>query len=439
MSWKPTKKQTEALICEEYEILYGGARGGGKTDAGIAWLTYDILNPLLRCLVIRKNADDLSDWIDRAKRMYEPFGGVHTGKPGEFNFPSGAKIKLGHLNDDNAYGKYLGHEYHRMLIEELTQIPRLENYLKLISSCRSTVSDLKPQIFMTTNPGSVGHDWVKERFVEPSEAGKGFNDPVTGRSRIFIKSLIDDNPYLMEADPDYVKYLEGLPEDLRKAWREGSWENVELKGAVYGKEIRRAEDSGRIGSFEYNAGLLVDTWWDLGVSDKMVIWFTQSVGERIHLIDYYENSNYGIQHYADVLRDKHYSYGTHHMPHDARNRQKDEQARTVKQIAEGLGIKPIEVIKNTSIINGVQATRIMFNRFYFDEVRCKEGLRALRNYQYEWDEKRQAYQPEPVKRHWTCHASDALRYLGVGHKKQEKDTEWGYKSAPVPINQLTGY
>jgi hypothetical protein len=83
-------------------------------------------------LVIRKNADDLSDWIDRASRMYA-FAGVSIAyRPAILTFPSGAVIRTGHLKDDNAYSKYQGHEYHKMLVEELTQIPSEENYLKLI-------------------------------------------------------------------------------------------------------------------------------------------------------------------------------------------------------------------------------------------------------------------------------------------------------------------
>jgi len=131
--------QKEALSRTEYEILYGGARWGGKTDAGMARLLYDVGNPLLRALVVRKNSEDLKDWIDRAKIMYQWTWAVFSWQPAEIRFPSGAVIRTGHLKDDNAYTKYQGHEYQRQLIEELTQISNEENYLKLISSCRSTV------------------------------------------------------------------------------------------------------------------------------------------------------------------------------------------------------------------------------------------------------------------------------------------------------------
>lgn len=227
IAWMPHEgQQTLALSRGEYEILYGGARGGGKTDAGIAWLTRWLNNPKFRGLVIRRNSDDLSDWIDRATQLYYHLGGKPTGNPAIFKFPSGARIKTGHLKDDNAYTKYQGHEYHKIVIEELTQIPTEENYLKLISSCRSTVEDLDPQVFSTTNPGGVGHNWVKERFNikgAPTEAIKSV-DEATERPRVFIPGRIEDNPTLFDNDPGYVAFLEGLPKDLRRAWRDGDWD-----------------------------------------------------------------------------------------------------------------------------------------------------------------------------------------------------------------------
>jgi len=225
--WSPHPgPQTEVLTRREFEILYGGSRGGGKTDGGIAWLTRWVHIPRYRALVIRRNADDLKDWIDRAREMYAGAGGEVFGQPPEVRFPSGAKIRTGHLRDDNAYTKYQGHEYQKIVIEELTQIPTEENYLKLISSCRSTLDNIKPQVFSTTNPGGVGHGWVKKRWGitgAPREAIRTV-DKVTERPRVFIPARVEDNPTLMEKDPAYVKFLDGLPPMLKKAWRDGDWD-----------------------------------------------------------------------------------------------------------------------------------------------------------------------------------------------------------------------
>lgn len=227
--WLPQPKQRIALGVDVYELLYGGARGGGKTDAGIAWIIKDsyINNSKFRGLVIRRNADDLSDWIDRADALFKYFGGVKKGQPAEFVFPSGAKIKTGHLKDPDTYTKYQGHEYQRMLIEEITQIPDELRYEQLIGSCRSTVPELLPSIFMTTNPTGKGHAWVKRRFIK----GDGVPKPMkiwlpekTKRPRVFIPASVYDNPILLENDPGYLDYLKGLPLALREAWLKGSWD-----------------------------------------------------------------------------------------------------------------------------------------------------------------------------------------------------------------------
>jgi phage terminase large subunit len=224
--WKPFPKQEMALLSPAFETLFGGSRGPGKTETGLVWLTYDTENPRYRALVIRRNAEDLSDWVDRAIRFYSGMGAKIVSRPAIITFPSGAIIRTGHLKDDQAYTKYQGHEYQRILIEELTQIPDEKRYLQLIASCRSTVKGLEPRIFLTTNPGGVGHQWVKKRFVDPAPPNTIFRDKISGRTRIFIPATLDDNPVLNEIDPDYIKQLDALKDndyELYKAWRHGDW------------------------------------------------------------------------------------------------------------------------------------------------------------------------------------------------------------------------
>jgi phage terminase large subunit len=213
----------------------------GKTDTGITWLlkpfTYELPPSIIaryRALIIRKNSTDLTDWLDRASWMYSEYGAE---KGSEFNspvirFPSGAKFRLGHLKDSQAYTKYVGHEYQRQLIEELNQIKNESDYLKLISSCRSTLTGIDPRVFSTTNPGGLGHAWIKKRFINVAPWGKVFEtrEKVGGkdvvRTRVFIHSVMDDNPVLMDKDPGYVLSIEALKEsdpETYKAWRFGDW------------------------------------------------------------------------------------------------------------------------------------------------------------------------------------------------------------------------
>lgn len=248
--WKPNPGPQEFALRipgNVFEILYGGARGGGKTDAGIMWLIKPVaelgFKPLIshrlyRALVLRRNANDLSDWMDRAERVYKMYGASlkDRNKQPYFVFPSGARIMLGHLKDDDAYTKYQGHEYQRILIEELTQIQNELMLAKLIASCRSTVKELRPQVLYTTNPGGKGHGWVRRRFITAQPPNTFFINPATNRLAIYIPAKIEDNPYLMEADPEYIRQLDGLKsidEKLWRAWRGGEWDAFE--GQVFGE------------------------------------------------------------------------------------------------------------------------------------------------------------------------------------------------------------
>jgi hypothetical protein len=413
--WKPTNKQTEALVRPEYEILFGGSRGGGKTDAGQAWLLYDIGHPKYRSLVIRKNANDLNDWISRAKLMYKPTNADFV--KGEIRFPSGATIILGHLKDENAYEKYQGHEYHKMLIEELTQIPTEESYLKLISSCRSTIPELIPQIFSTTNPGGRGHKWVKKRFRLEGNTSKIIvtTDEITGRTRVFVPARVDDNPYIMKNDPGYVNFLNGLPDGLRQAWREGSWQEVEIKGAYYAAMYTQAKKEGRIGVFPYDPSLPVYTVWDLGVGKNLSIGFYQRTTDWIRMIDYWEGTEKdGIPQAIKACREKPYIYGRHFAPHDIGTTDTGTGV-TRKDTALGLGWE-FETIPKLDLDDGINAGQIMFARLRINEPTCEQFLSAIWQYRKEWDERLLTFKNHPLH-DWASHPADVHRYAAISETK----------------------
>lgn len=229
--WTPHKRQEDFLRSIAREILFGGARGGGKTDAGIIWTAKPAIFgkfKRFRGLVLRETADSLADWVDRANDIYSKTGArlVMTPTP-RFIWPWGSKIFTGHLKDTRSIQKYIGREFQRILIEELTQIADLELYEKLLGSCRSTIDGLESRIAGTTNPGGPGHYWVKKRFVDPAQPGQIFREKGSSLTRVFIPSLVTDNPSICDNDPAYLEYLDSLPEKLRKAWRHGDWSVLE--------------------------------------------------------------------------------------------------------------------------------------------------------------------------------------------------------------------
>lgn len=296
LKWRPNAGVQEyALRIPDsvFEILFGGARGGGKTDAGIYWTIkpvarmgnlQTIRHPYFRCLVLRRSAKDLNDWLDRAERVYKAFGGRLTDrqKSPTFVFPSGAKILVGHMKDVSSY---LGHEYQRMLIEELTQLKDELTYTKLTGSCRSTIPEIKPQIFMTTNPGGKGHGWVRRRFVAAAPWKTFFMNPATNRWAIFIPSRVEDNPKLVENDPGYVQWLEGIKkvdEKLYRMWREGEWDAFE--GQVFTE-------------WRYQAHVFDRFWFDLRMCERIA---ALDWGYRdpcsVHWLARLPENAYGVEH-----------------------------------------------------------------------------------------------------------------------------------------------
>lgn len=440
--WIPTERQSEALVQTVFEVLYGGARGGGKTDAGMAWLLYDIEHPRYRALVVRRNAEDLSDWVDRAEVFFRRNGAKKVGNPARFIFPSGAVIRTGHLKDQNAYMKYQGHEYHRILIEELTQIPREKDYLMLISSCRSTVPGLRAQVFATTNPGNAGHDWVKERWgIDENSSGRIIVDAKTTRKRVFISAKVDDNPYLTDNDPEYVAFLDGLPDGLRQQWREGSWEDVMIEGAYWAKQMRELQARGRIGKLHFDPLLPVHTFWDIGWNDSNAIWFVQIIGQEIRLIDYYYDDHKSLKEYTSMLYDRSrelgYKYGTHFFPHDfavhewsdgkTRHEKFESYLQTYFHVQAQQGIHWDIVPKTEDLQNSIDEARDILPYCIFDAEKCKEGIRALKNYRNEYLAKKNTFKDTP-DHDWSSHGASAFMQMcmtvNIKYKISPKKQKW---------------
>ncbi|RPJ55948.1 MAG: hypothetical protein EHM12_11310 [Dehalococcoidia bacterium] len=230
-TWRPqVGKQELILQRSEREVCAGGARGGIKSESGLA-LGIDpevIYNPRFQGLVIRKNYQDLADWIQRARIFYDGFATI-MGNPSEIhwkgkNGQAGGITRLSHWKDTSDISSHIGKEYQRLNIEELTDcVKSLEEYKMLLGSCRSTIEGVKPKIYLSTNPGGPGHGWVKEYFVNKATMKPYYDDGLKSW-RIFIPTTIEDNPILIERDPEYYNYLRSLPEPLYSMWYKGSWD-----------------------------------------------------------------------------------------------------------------------------------------------------------------------------------------------------------------------
>lgn len=203
-----------------------------------------------------------------------------------------------------------------------------------------------------------------------------------------------------------------------------------VEGAYYKKQFKFLYENGRIGELPNNSHLDVMTFWDLGVSDSMVIWFIRKIGEdRYQVIDYYENSGEGMRHYFKVLKDRGYTYSAHYAPHDIQNRSLMNDGKSRLDIAkEGYEIDGVkysvrfQVVPNIGIMDGIELTREILPRCEFDETKCEEGISHLENYRKEWDDKKGCWKDKPLHDH-TSHGADGFRYFAVAMSKRERKVQ----------------
>lgn len=186
--------------------------------------------------------------------------------------------------------------------------------------------------------------------------------------------------------------------------------DVPALGAIYAKEMALAHSDQRVCSVPVDGAALVHTAWDLGVGDDTCIWFWQTVGREVRLVDYYQANGQPITHYLAVLARKGYDYGKHFVPHDAQARER-WSAVTMTQVAEAQGYR-LHVLPREDVEQGINAARMMLGRCWFDQSKCQPGLDALMNYRREYVEKLGQFKPTPLH-DWASHGADAFRYLAM--------------------------
>jgi len=255
--------QTRLLETEADEILYGGARGGGKSfgmlldfgDHAITW------GPSAKGILFRRQFVDLEDIIEESHRIYPAMSAKYSPGKQTWSFPNGAQLRFRYLARDSDANKYLGHQYTWMGVEEVGTYASFQTIRKLKATLRSSAG-VKVCLHMNTNPGGVGHNWIKSRYVDagPSETlvfekdcpnkkcsysvtwvdgedepmicpskkcGSEYTGKETRSSRIYIPAKVEDNQILMKADPSYVSRIRASgPDWLVDAWLNGNWDIV---------------------------------------------------------------------------------------------------------------------------------------------------------------------------------------------------------------------
>lgn len=229
----------------------------------------------------------------------------------------------------------------------------------------------------------------------------------------------------------------GMSEDMVQQEYYCSFD-VAIPGAYYSKEIAAARADKRICFMPIEPNIEVHTFWDLGISDAMTIWFVQAIGKEIRFINYYEMNNEGMQHYINYLNTfkahHNITYGEHYAPHDIEVRELTT-GKSRRDTAREMGIN-FRVVSQHSVADGIEASRRIFARCWFDENRCEQGINCLASYHREYDEKKQTYKDHPVH-DWASHGADAFRQFAMawqdrlalpdrnaGMQTVQADTSW---------------
>lgn len=229
--WTPQPKQSEFLSRGEFEVLYGGAAGGGKSDALLAEAIRQVHIPHYSAIIFRKTYKELSDLISRSRIMYKSAfpDAKYNASEHVWTFPSGAQIRFGNMASKQYEFDYQGRSFDFVGFDELTHFT-WEEYSYMYSRVRPHGPGTRCYIRATCNPGGIGHGWVKERFITNKEPLKTYTSKVEVkgetlvRTRCFVPATVFDNDILLKNDPNYVASLAMLPEAKKRALLYGDWE-----------------------------------------------------------------------------------------------------------------------------------------------------------------------------------------------------------------------
>lgn len=241
IEWRPFPVQEKFHECSAYEVLFGGAKGPGKTESLLREATRQVDKPNYRGVIFRRTYPRLGEVRDRSFKYYKGMGATYSGDDKllglpSWTFPSGAKIAFSHLQREEDKWNHHGKEWHFIGFDEVAEFTESQ-YLFLMLQNRTSDKEILTYIRSTANPGGVGHAWVKRRFIDSCKPGIvhwfkkvddediecGKDDPLA-LSRAFIPATVYDNPALLEGDPGYIRKLEASNEAERRAFLLGDWD-----------------------------------------------------------------------------------------------------------------------------------------------------------------------------------------------------------------------
>lgn len=413
--WDPGEanpKQKQFFASRKLYTAYGGAKGGGKTWAVRTKALLGAYNYAgIRILILRRTYPELqSNHIEPMLKMINQDIAAYNGSLHTIYFENGSIIHFGHWSGENSELEYNGQEYDWIFIDEATQFTWRS--FQFLGGLLRGVNDIPKRMYITCNPGGVGHRWVKRLFIDRDfitdpydpEACENPNDYT------FIPATVEDNKALMETSPQYVRMLAAMPENLRKAYRYGDWESL---GGNYFPEFSDAVHT--VAPFK-----IPDNWkryraFDYGLDMFACAWFAVDEDGRSWMYREYSATNMIVQDAAKQMLN-HTLPGEKiditFAPPDMWNRQKD----TGKTMAEIFFENGVPIVKADN--NRVQGHMIMKDAFALRPDGkpsllifrgCKETIDDIKDIQAD-DKNPNDCAKEP---HDITHRVDAVRYYCI--------------------------
>jgi len=397
---KPSEKQKEFLLSKAKYTAYGGARGGGKSWA----LRYKLLLLCLRyagirTVIIRRTFPELRE--NHVGALYELAVKTGLAEYSEthkvFKFINGSQIKLGYLDSESDLLQYQGLEFDVIALDEATQIG--ERAFAVLAASLRGANDFPKRMYLTCNPGGVGHGWVKRLFID-----RAFREGENPEDYRFIPALVYDNDALMESNPDYVKQLEMLPNELRKAWLFGEWDVfagqffTEFDERVHSAKLTLPKNAEHYCALDYGLDMLAALF--IAVDEK----------GRAYVYDEIYESGLIVSEAAKKIREKCTQNMVFIAPADLWSRQKDSGKSIAELFAEGgvflTKLRPERISGWLALKEWLKKDENGRAMMQID-LKCKNILRTLPLLMH--DERRQG--DAATEPHEITHAPDALRYF----------------------------
>lgn len=408
----PNPRQAEFFRSRARFTAYGGARGGGKSwavrkKAMLLALHYSGI----RLLILRRSFPELRE--NHILPLLKELTGMAAYRDSDksFTFPNGSRLRFGYCDNETDVLQYQGQEYDVIFIDEATQFTEMQ-YITL-TACIRGANNFPKRMYLTCNPGGVGHDWVKRLFID-----KRYLNEEKPEDYCFIPAKVYDNTALTETDKGYVSMLKNLPEDLRRAWLDGDWD---VFAGQYFTEFRR--DKHVISPFIIPVDWRRYFTMDYGLDMLAGYWIATAPDGTAYVYKEIYKSNLIISEAARLIKEhineQIYAYIA---PSDLWNRRQD----TGKSAAQIFSENGISLIKASN--NRVQGWYDLKEWLHVPEggrprlqmfANCENLIRSIPLLQHD------AHDPNDcaTEPHEITHAPDALRYWCAGRPR----------SAPVAI------